>query len=69
MLPKQNSKVIIFIISFKLIDLFFTSKQGTIITIAMQSQEKFYICFTKINTKIFLRRAETPINIIIWSLT
>ena len=42
MLPRQTWKVEIFIVGFKLI------------SIKMETQAKFCVCFTKINTKLFL---------------
>ena len=57
-------KVNISFTCFKLTDFISVNKQITIIVIVMQTQAKFCLCFTKINSKIFLRCINTVINII-----
>ena len=66
---KLSWKVNIFIVSFKLKDFFSINKQITIISIIMQTQTKFCVCFTKINTKRFLWWTRASINSVSWTLT
>ena len=55
-------KVNIFIVVFQREDFLSISKQITIISIIMQTQAKFCVCFTKINTKLFFCGTETFIT-------
>ena len=52
-LPKQNP-VGNPVVAFKSNYFFYINKQITIITIIMQTERTFCICFSKINTKFFL---------------
>ena len=47
-------QVDIFYVGFKFKDFFSINKQITIISIIMQTQAKFSVCFAKINTEFFL---------------
>ena len=42
-----------FIITFRVIDLFSVNKQVIFIMIVMQTQENIYLCFSKINTRLW----------------
>ena len=61
---KLCRKVHIFISGFKFIDYFLVNKEVTTITILMQTQAKFCLGFSKVNTKLFLCSVNTIINII-----
>ena len=60
-------KVKSFIVSFKFKDFFSINKQINIISIIMRTQKKFYICFSKINIKLFLWWSKASINTISWT--
>ena len=68
LLPEQNwvGKLAFLLLA---LGFFFINKQITIIPIAMQTQAKFCLCFTKVNTKIFLCCTNAAINIINWFFT
>ena len=68
-LPKLNWKVDILIMNFKVINFFLVKKERNIITIVMQTQAKFCLCFSKTNTNLFLCSTNVAINIISCSFT